>query len=213
MVVEGAENTNESYKYGKKDAGHLERERRSEKQNFELLRGVGALDDCKRLLVIGCPNMFFIENCTAAGMDAKGVDIDPSVVDGKAVLRCDMESGRLPFKDGEFDVVYSKGLIQHLGKPPANFMKEARRVLKAGGRLVLLVRNEKSLLNILSVWDNYKHRSTWTPMSVRGMLETFGFEVEHLNPRFKAGVLRPLLCVLPFKWSVGGTIVAVARKK
>jgi SAM-dependent methyltransferase len=206
----------ESYKYGKKDAGHLERERRAERQNFEMLRGLGVFDGCKSVLVVGCPNTFFIELCKDAGFDAKGVDIDPGVVDGKDVYAADMEEEGALDKEGwkgRFDVVYSKGLIQHLTKPPASFMRGVDHVLTPGGRIAIIVRNEKSIQNIFSTWDNYKHRSTWTPMSVRGLLEAFGFDVVHLTPRFKAGWMRPLLSAMPFKWNIGGTIVAVGRKK
>jgi len=207
-----AERDNEFYRYGKKYQRHLDHEKLAEDANFKGIEKMGIFDKSSKVLVVGCPNTFFIENCKSKGIDAKGVDIDPEIVDGKAVLRCDIESERLPFKKDEFDVVYSKGLIQHLEKPPINFMKEISRVLKKGGRLVIFVRNEKSIPNILSIWDNYKHKSTWTPLGIKRMLEDFGFEVIHFDPRFNFNAFRNILCKLPFKWNLGSTIFIVGKK-
>ena len=45
----------------------------------------------------------------------------------------------LPFEDGRFDVVMGTLMLHHLSKPTrAAFVREALRVLKLGGRLVLV---------------------------------------------------------------------------
>ncbi len=203
----------EFYRYGKKYDTHLEHEKIAEKTNFNGLKKLGVFSNCKTVLVVGCPNTFFIEECNASGMDAKGVDIDPEIVDKKIVFKCDIENEKLPFKDKTFDIVYSKGLIQHLNKPPINFMKEIARVVKSGGHFVIIVRNEKSIPNMLSIWDNYKHKCTWTPMSIKRMMEDFGFDVVHIDPRFNFNPTRSVLCSIPFKWNIGSTIVAIGKKR
>lgn len=134
-------------------------------------------------------------------------------MDGKDVVRCDVDNEKFPFGDCEFDLVYSKGLIQHLEKPPINFMKEIGRVTKNGGYIIMLVRNEKSIPNIFGIWDNYKHKSTWTPMSVKCLFEAFGLDIIHIAPRFNFTKWYPLLSRLPFKWSLGSTIFIVGKKK
>ena len=207
------DDADEFYKYGKKYDTHLNHEKGAEEANFKEIEKMGLFDDCKNLLVVGCPNTFFIENCEKIGISAKGIDIDPSIVDKKTVLRCDIEKEKLPFKDKSFNIVYSKGLIQHLEKPPINFMKEITRVIKSGGYFVVLVRNEKSIPNIISIWDNYKHKSTWTPMSIKRIIEDFGFEIIHINPRFNFSPARRILTKLPFKWNLGSTIFVVGKKK
>jgi len=207
------EKNEEFYKYGRKHKVHLEHEKQAERANFNAIEKTGILDNCKELLVVGCPNTFFIDNCKEIGIDAKGVDIDPSVADGKTVIKGDLERDNIGFEDGRFDVAYSKGLIQHLEKPPANFMREVHRTLKPGGHFVMLVRNEKSIPNMISIWDNYKHRSTWTPMSVKRMMQDFGFEIVHMNPRFNFGKARGILSKMPFKWKLGSTIFVIGKKK
>jgi SAM-dependent methyltransferase len=54
-------------------------------------------------------------------------------------------SGRLPFADGSFDVVYANFVVEHLVAPEAAF-REWRRVLRRGGALVLLTSNRASPL-------------------------------------------------------------------
>lgn len=203
----------EKYRYGKKYKTHLEHEKIAEDKNFSAIERMGIFNGCKRALVVGCPNVFFITNCKAKGMDAFGLDLDPDVVDGKSVIRCDVEKERFPFQDGEFDVVYSKGLIQHLEKPPINFMREIKRVTRPGGYVVMLVRNEKSIANILGIWDNYKHKSTWTPMSIKRMFEDFGIKVVYMSPRFNFISGHRLLSHLPCKWSLGSTIFVVGMRE
>jgi len=203
----------EFYRYGRKHETHLNHERSAEKENFSEIKKMGILEGAKKILVVGCPNTFFIELCKGDNIDAVGVDIDPDIIDEKTVLKCDVEKERFPFDDDEFDVVYSKGLIQHLEKPPINFMKEISRVTKSDGRFVMLVRNEKSIPNMISIWDNYKHKSTWTPMSVKRMLKDFGFDIVHINPRFNFSKARGLLTRMPFKWKLGSTIFVVGKKK
>ena len=202
----------EKYKYGKKDKTHLDHEKSAEDRNFLMVEKMGILKGCKKALVVGCPNIFFISSCRAKDIEAFGIDLDPDIVDKKTVLRCDVENERFPFGDEEFDFVYSKGLIQHLEKPPINFMKEVKRVTKPGGYVIMLVRNEKSIPNIFGIWDNYKHKSTWTPMSIRKLFEDFGLKVVYLSPRFNFTRWHKILSNLPFRWSIGSTIFIVGKK-
>lgn len=56
-----------------------------------------------------------------------------------SVLRCDL-SQRLPFPDGDFDVVYHSNVLEHIRRDDAlPFMRECIRVLKPGGILRVVV--------------------------------------------------------------------------
>ena len=52
---------------------------------------------------------------------------------------------RLPFDDGSFDLVYSNFVVEHLAAPERTFL-EWRRVLRAGGRLVVVTSNRANPL-------------------------------------------------------------------
>jgi SAM-dependent methyltransferase len=75
-----------------------------------------------------------------------GVDIDGSACAANraldAVVVADL-CGQLPFPSGSFDVVYSNFVIEHLNAPAVAFA-EWRRLLRAGGGLILLTSNRAS---------------------------------------------------------------------
>ena len=50
----------------------------------------------------------------------------------------DLETGRLPFADNRFDLVFSKSVLEHIHKP-RQYLAEIYRVLKPGGVFVALV--------------------------------------------------------------------------
>jgi SAM-dependent methyltransferase len=55
------------------------------------------------------------------------------------VLHADLNQ-RLPFEDGEFDIVFGLSVLEHLISP-CHYLKECKRVLKEGGKLVILTPN------------------------------------------------------------------------
>jgi len=81
-----------------------------------------------RILNVGCGN------------DTYGTDFIDMYPMRKEVRRCDIENEKLPFKDNTFDEVYSENFFEHL-KNPSNVLKEMRRVLKHGGKLVVITDN------------------------------------------------------------------------
>lgn len=60
-------------------------------------------------------------------------DIDEAVLQNHSATRCVLlDSPRLPFSDGEFDVVISDFVLEHI-KDPTAFAAEVDRVLRPGG--------------------------------------------------------------------------------
>lgn len=56
------------------------------------------------------------------------------------IIKYDAEKDNIPFADSTFDEVYSENLLEHLQNPNI-VLKEAARVLKKGGRLVVITDN------------------------------------------------------------------------
>jgi 2-polyprenyl-3-methyl-5-hydroxy-6-metoxy-1,4-benzoquinol methylase len=84
---------------------------------------------------------------------------------------------KIPFKANMFDTLIAGELVEHL-KNPKNFVKEAWRVLKKGGALVLTTPNRGSLIN--RIFHNNEtpiHFSLFTWPELRSLLEKTGFEV------------------------------------
>ena len=82
----------------------------------------------KKILNVGCGN------------DSYGthfIDLYPT---RREVIKCDVNKDKFPFKDNFFDEVIAIGLFEHLTNP-LNFLKESYRVLKRGGKLIIITDN------------------------------------------------------------------------
>jgi SAM-dependent methyltransferase len=113
-----------------------------------------------------------------------GTDIDGS---GNDVWKVDLEHDRLPFDDDFFDMVFSKSVMEHLYRAE-NYLDEMRRVLKRGGRLILMVPDWETQNRIF--YDDPTHVHPYTRKSVKKLLEIQGYT--------DIGVER--FCQLPGAW-------------
>jgi len=120
---------------------------RFREQRESLERAVGPLAG-KRLLEIGAGCGAFIAYSLREGIAATGVEIDgPTAAlardllraNGVAACRIAVGAGEaLPFRPGSFDVVFSNSVLEHV-RDPAQVLREAVRVLRAGGRLHFII--------------------------------------------------------------------------
>jgi ubiquinone/menaquinone biosynthesis C-methylase UbiE len=105
-----------------------------------------------RVLDVGCGTGRWLRRYSSLGLEATGVDATPEMLRvartrGTTAPLVAGEANRLPFRDGEFDVVSDVTVIQHI---PATLQPQAllemTRILKTGGRLILfeLIRGEDS---------------------------------------------------------------------
>ncbi|MCD6402747.1 MAG: methyltransferase domain-containing protein [Candidatus Aenigmarchaeota archaeon] len=93
-----------------------------------------------------------------------------------------------PFPSNSFDEVYSRFLFEHLTNP-LHFLKECYRVLKKGGRIVIITDNAGFFGWLTSVHqggyedvskkkgaDEDKHYALFTPSHLKNWLEKVGFK-------------------------------------
>jgi SAM-dependent methyltransferase len=87
------------------------------------------------------------------------------------------------FPDGDFDVVLASNLLEHLERADVErLLGESMRVLRPGGRLVLIQPNFR--LNPGGYFDDYTHVAIYTDRSLRDLLTSLGWTVEHVAARF-----------------------------
>jgi len=104
-----------------------------------------------KILDVGCCDGWILS--TLAGKhDVHGVDIGEELVrrakeNGLKARVHDVATAPLPYKDGEFDVVFSGETIEHQVDTDW-FLSELNRVLKPGGTLVLTLPNVRTLVSI-----------------------------------------------------------------
>jgi SAM-dependent methyltransferase len=101
-----------------------------------------------RALDIGCRHGSFLRRLRMIGYDdVYGVDVDLAALEAGRAAYPDLadrlrhyDGLRLPFPDGGFDLVTMFDVIEHI-PAPSDYLRDVRRVLKPGGRLVFQTPN------------------------------------------------------------------------
>jgi 2-polyprenyl-3-methyl-5-hydroxy-6-metoxy-1,4-benzoquinol methylase len=126
-----------------------------------------------RLLDAGAGDGKLSRSLARLGYDVKACDILPTSAfkGGVPYKRADLNH-EWPYEDGSFDTVVCVEVIEHV-ESPWHVLREARRVLKKGGRLIL------TTPNILNVFSRLS-------FLVRGTFFVFGpgefRKGDHINP-------------------------------
>lgn len=107
-----------------------------------------------RVMDVGCGNGYVLSRYAAAGAKAVGVDLTRAAVElsrrrfdlnalSGSFVQANAEA--LPFCDHSFDCVCSMGVLHHTPNTVAA-IREIRRVLKPGGRLIVMFYHRDSFL-------------------------------------------------------------------
>lgn len=86
--------------------------------------------------------------------------------------------------DGSVDAVFTSNFFEHLPSKDSllRTLAEVRRILRPGGRIVVLMPNIRYLPG--RYWDYFDHHLPLTHLSLSEGLELAGFEVGRVVPRF-----------------------------
>ena len=90
----------------------------------------------------------------------------------------------MPFFGADtFDVAFASNLVEHVSRPDLILMlSELRRVLRLGGKLILMQPNFKYCST--TYFDDYTHIQIFTDASLYDFLEAYGFRVVANYPKF-----------------------------
>lgn len=128
------------------------------------------------VLEVGVTPGQFTELLVQSGYKVSGVDLDPAKRQalwdrlGVDVRQANLEREPLPFPDNSFDWVVFSEVIEHLVYSPLPVLREFRRVLRPGGRVLITTPNElylksraRTILRMLlwqsaSTKDEFRHQ-------------------------------------------------------
>jgi SAM-dependent methyltransferase len=176
-----------------------------------------------RVLDLGCGWGEFIRNVRAEQRFAMDLNPDAEGRVGPEVRFIAHDCAeRWPLADGSLDLVFSSNFLEHLPHKDAVLaaLREARRCLAPGGRLILMGPNLRFTGG--AYWDFWDHHVPLTERSISEALALCGFRVSECLPRFlpysmSQGRNPPLVLVglylrLPPLWRLfGGQFLVTAH--
>jgi SAM-dependent methyltransferase len=99
--------------------------------------------------------------------------------------------------DGTFDIVFASNLFEHLTAAElTKTLGEVRRILRDGGRLIVLQPNFKYCCK--HYFDDYTHIQIFTHLGLCALLAASGFTVCGVKPRFLPFSMKSRLPIAPF---------------
>jgi 2-polyprenyl-3-methyl-5-hydroxy-6-metoxy-1,4-benzoquinol methylase len=177
----------ESY-YGDRDRGRLG-------SRYDLQAAYLADLPPGRLLDVGCANGDWLQSMAARGWRASGFEPSPHSANPHAL---DIRSGDLasrPWPDETFDVITAWAVFEHLHDPMTAFRSVAR-LLKPGGRLIVLVTNIRSICSRYAQQEDIpRHLHVFSERTLAAYAERVGLflrRVDH-DARFFGGSGRGIL--------------------
>jgi SAM-dependent methyltransferase len=152
----------------------------------------------KKALDVGCRDGYWSEELKKKGYDVVACDIDPRC---PSALTVDANEP-LPFSDSEFDLLWCSEVIEHL-LDPAFTIREFKRVLKPGGKLVMTTPNQdfwvfrliKKLGISTAAISNEDHTFFFTYSDMKDLIgncQFYGY-FPYLLLKFRISAMSPLM--------------------
>lgn len=134
------------------------------------------LDSTSTLLDVGCGRGDLLKSFKKIGMNVQGTDLDPeslNLCSPLPVFLNDIEKEPLPFDDNSIEIIFSKSVIEHLHKPEF-LVTEAYRVLKPGGRIIIMCPSWVHM-GWGPFYQDHTHVTPFTKPSLRDIIRLAGF--------------------------------------
>lgn len=186
--------------------------------HLKFARFAAAMAGYRRHLDIGCGPGTFIGALPDGVHESVGVDIAPAQI-GYALRNHSrgernfllLDGNQLPFRDGKFDVVTSVELLEHVSRAEGiRLLREAHRILKPGGRILLSTPNYGSLWPLIEKLVNMVGEVDYAPQHItlynRGTLDAMIGEAGFHDVRVEGYMLSaPFVAAISWR---GADIVA-----
>lgn len=128
------------------------------------------------ILEIGCGRCDFLIEYAKLGHNCYGVDrevMDENILENIKLSYIDISRDKLPYPDEYFDLVYHKSVLEHFYTPD-NLMSESMRVLKKGGKLIILTVDWISQMK--NFYEDYTHSRPYTLNGLNDLLKIYNLK-------------------------------------
>jgi len=168
------------------DRATAQRRSRRHRDPWDDLPEIGA----KRLLDFGCGSGAYLLRQKARGWNVIGVEPSPDAVRAARRHGLNVIEGTIPgveLPDASFDIITVMAVIGCVSEPLAT-LRELRRLLAPGGRVILSVHNAGSRAAEFfgphwQGWDLPRQQTHFTPTSLASLLARAGFDQPEITPR------------------------------
>lgn len=128
-----------------------------------------------KLLDLGCGRGESAQAFQELGMVVTGVDQAAPTVPRATFefIGGDLSQGLPQFSDDQFDIVFSKSVLEHFYYPD-KILAEAVRVLRPGGLIISMTPSWRH--NYKMFFDDFTHRTPFTKASLSDLHQVFGLE-------------------------------------
>jgi len=139
------------------------------------------LEKGSKVLDIGCGRCEVLSAFTKLGLDISGIDASERIRDfaPKTISKLeilDFSKENIPFDDDEFDVIFTKSVIEHVSDP-THLMKEILRILKPGGIFISLTPEWTSQMK--TFYDDPTHIHPYQPKGLKDLFILSEFKDVH----------------------------------
>ena len=149
-----------------------------------------------RLLDVGCGSGDWLVHMKAMGWRVAGMDFDQNAVKVAQSRGLDVSCGALEqqhYPDNSFDAVTLNHVIEHV-PDPVGTLEECLRILKPGGRLIMLTPNAASATHRFFKQDwrgleTPRHLHIFSNQSLRALHSRAGFKNVEVRPYAAASVI------------------------
>ncbi len=151
-----------------------------------------------RLLEIGSGSGVALARMQALGWQVEGVEVDPQAVQAARARGVTVHEGDVfkpAFADATFDAITSTHVFEHL-YDPVGTLRECHRILKPGGRLVILTPNVESI-------GHKWYGAAWVGLDAPRHLNLFCRDALHRAAQAAGFVVQTLDSTVRIAWVCG----------